>query len=463
MSAHSHPTESLVGREFLITREFDAPRELVFAAWANPKHLAQWWGPRGFTARVSQWDTKPGTAIHIVMCAPNGMEIPLDGEFVEVVAPEKLVFTCGKMDEAGKMMFEFLHTVTLVERNDKTLFTIKSRVTKAISRSDQHICGYEPGMTQSLERLAEILAADDEIVITHEFDAPRELVFKAWTDPKHLAQWWGPRGFTNPVCQWDPKPGNAIHVVMRSPNGTDYPMGGTFREVAAPEKLILSTGALDEKGVLMFELLHHVTFAEQNGKTLLTIRSRVIAKTAEYSDKYLSGYRAGMTQSLEKLAETLPAKGEPLVVERTFAAPVATVWKALTNNEALQKWFFPLKEFKPQAGFTFQFTVEHDGNTFVHDCKVTAAIPSKKLAYTWRYAGQKGDSLVTIDLVPEGDKTKVTLTHTGLETFPKTPSYARANFIMGWTQIIGTSLKDYVEKGAADSSGCGDTQLADGQ
>src|ERR1700728_3834836 len=58
-----------------------------------------------------------------------------------------------------------------------------------------------------------------EFVITREFDAPRELVFKAWTDPKYLAQWWGPRGFTNPVCEWDARPGREIYVVMRAPNG----------------------------------------------------------------------------------------------------------------------------------------------------------------------------------------------------------------------------------------------------
>jgi uncharacterized protein YndB with AHSA1/START domain len=97
-----------------------------------------------------------------------------------------------------------------------------------------------------------------EFVITREFDAPRELVFKAWTDAKYLAQWWGPRGFTNPVCEWDARPGKAIRVVMRAPNGTDYPMAGEFREVVAPERLVFTSGALDEKGKLLFEFLHTV-------------------------------------------------------------------------------------------------------------------------------------------------------------------------------------------------------------
>jgi uncharacterized protein YndB with AHSA1/START domain len=75
-----------------------------------------------------------------------------------------------------------------------------------------------------------------EFVMMREFDAPRELVFQMWTDPKHLAQWWGPGGFTNPVCKWDARSGGKIYDVMRAPNGQDFPMGGQFREIVPPEK-----------------------------------------------------------------------------------------------------------------------------------------------------------------------------------------------------------------------------------
>src|SRR5471030_2367466 len=92
-----------------------------------------------------------------------------------------------------------------------------------------------------------------EFIITREFAAPRELVFAAWTDPKMLAQWWGPKGFSNLVCEWDARPGGKIYVVMRGPDGTDYPMGGEVREVVAPEKLVTVTGALDEQGKFLFE------------------------------------------------------------------------------------------------------------------------------------------------------------------------------------------------------------------
>ena len=138
--------------------------------------------------------------------------------------------------------------------------------------------------------------------------------------------------------------------------------------------------------------------------------------------------------------------GEAIVVERTFNAPVASVWSALTEVDQMREWYFDLKEFKPEVGFEFEFSVEHEGNTYHHLCRVTEVVPQKKIAYTWRYKGEPGNSLVTIELSADGNKTKLRLTHEGLETFPKTPAYARKNFEAGWTAIIGTELKKFVER-----------------
>jgi uncharacterized protein YndB with AHSA1/START domain len=121
------------------------------------------------------------------------------------------------------------------------------------------------------------------------------------------------------------------------------------------------------------------------------------------------------------------------------------VWQALTDVAQMRAWCFDLKEFKPEAGLEFEFTVEHEGNTYHHLCKVTEVIPQKKIAYTWRYKGEPGDSLVTFELFAEGSKTRLTLTHMGIESFPRTPAYARKNFENGWTQLIGSSLKEFVE------------------
>src|SRR5438552_18953588 len=137
---------------------------------------------------------------------------------------------------------------------------------------------------------------------------------------------------------------------------------------------------------------------------------------------------------------------EAVVIERILNAPVARVWKALTDADEMRAWYFDLKKFKPEMGFEFEFTVEHEGARYHHLCKITEVIPQKKIAYTWRYAGEEGDSLVTFELFADGDKTRLRLTHEGLDTFPKLPAYARTNFEKGWTEIIGSSLKQYVEE-----------------
>jgi len=145
---------------------------------------------------------------------------------------------------------------------------------------------------------------------------------------------------------------------------------------------------------------------------------------------------------------TKNVSAETVVIERTFDAPVARVWKALTDVEEMRHWYFDLKEFKPEVGFEFEFVVEHEGVTYDHRCKVTEVIPQKKIAYTWRYEGHEGNSLVTIELFPDGDTTRLKLTHEGLESFPKTAAFARENFNKGWTEIIGSELKQFVEKKA---------------
>jgi uncharacterized protein YndB with AHSA1/START domain len=151
------------------------------------------------------------------------------------------------------------------------------------------------------------------------------------------------------------------------------------------------------------------------------------------------------TQSKKDMT-TKSELAEAVVVERTLNAPLAKVWSALTDVDQMREWYFDLKEFKPEVGFEFEFVVEHEGNRYHHLCRITEVIPQKKIAYTWRYKDAPGDSLVTFELFADGEKTRVKVTHAGIETFPKAPTYARKNFEQGWTQIIGTELKQFVER-----------------
>lgn len=142
----------------------------------------------------------------------------------------------------------------------------------------------------------------------------------------------------------------------------------------------------------------------------------------------------------------MPAENTPIIKERTFNAPVEKVWKAITDNGEMKKWYFDIAEFKPEVGFEFEFSGGKDDVQYRHLCKVLEVVPQKKLSYSWQYDKETGSSILTFELFPEGKNTRLKLTHSGLETFPQNkPDFAKASFNEGWNYIINTSLKNYLE------------------
>jgi len=141
-----------------------------------------------------------------------------------------------------------------------------------------------------------------QLVLARVVDAPRELVFKLWTDPAHMAQWWGPKGFTNPVCELDARPGGALRVVMRAPDGAEYPMGGFFRNVVEPEGLVFVSEAEDAEGKPLLEGITIVAFADYGDRTKVTVQASAAALAPE-AVRMLEGMEQGWAQSLERLAE----------------------------------------------------------------------------------------------------------------------------------------------------------------
>ena len=146
----------------------------------------------------------------------------------------------------------------------------------------------------------------------------------------------------------------------------------------------------------------------------------------------------------------------PLIKEVLLNAPIVKVWKAITDKDQMKQWYFDITEFKPEAGFEFQFYAGDEKKQWLHLCKITEVVAGKKLSYSWRYDGYAGISYVTFELFPaypgetesqrKGNGTRLKLTHTGLESFPgDVPELKRENFVEGWNQIIGTSLKEFVE------------------
>lgn len=143
-------------------------------------------------------------------------------------------------------------------------------------------------------------------------------------------------------------------------------------------------------------------------------------------------------------------KNEPFVIERTFNASIEKLWKAITDKDEMKQWYFDIEKFRPEVGFEFIFFGENEGRKYTHLCKITEVVPGKKLTHSWRYEGYEGNSFVTFELFAEGSSTRLKLSHEGLETFPRNnPDFAKENFVAGWTYIIKTSLKEFMEKAAA--------------
>ncbi|HEV8458393.1 MAG TPA: SRPBCC family protein [Methylomirabilota bacterium] len=138
--------------------------------------------------------------------------------------------------------------------------------------------------------------ADREIVTTRVLNAPRELVFKAWTDPDQLVHWWGPKGFTNTFHEFDMRPGGIWRFVMHGPDGVDYQNKSVFVEVVNPERIVF-----DHVSGPRFQVV--VTFAEQAGKTTLTFRMRF--ESAAECDKVKSFAVEGNEQNLDRLEAQL--------------------------------------------------------------------------------------------------------------------------------------------------------------
>ncbi len=298
-------------REIVCTRVYDASPELVWKAWTRPELITNWWGPYGFKTTTSEMDVRPGGVWRHVMHGPDGRNYDNEVVYVEVVKHERLVY-----DHVSPPPFRT--TATFKAQGDKTEMCMHMVFeTAALSEKAAREHRAVEGLQQTMARLVDMLASmgtaessgasnfgERSIVITREFDAPRELVFKAWTEPKRMAQWFGPKGFTNPVCELDVRVGGAWHLVMRAPTGEEYPCGGVYREVVVPERLVFTNDAVDKEGKPIIKGLTKVTFAERGGKTLLTLKTSGVA-VADYAAAYLKGMEQGWTMSLEKLAALL--------------------------------------------------------------------------------------------------------------------------------------------------------------
>jgi uncharacterized protein YndB with AHSA1/START domain len=155
--------------------------------------------------------------------------------------------------------------------------------------------------TENRSALTLTMPSDREIVLTRVFDAPRRLVFEAWTKPEHVARWYGCRGSTLSVCNIDLRVGGAYRFVLRAPDGKDYAISGVYRDIVPPERLVYTERLNDDPNK---EALIAFTLEERDGQTTMT--SIALYRTAEDRDTVLKmGVETGAAQAMDRLAEVL--------------------------------------------------------------------------------------------------------------------------------------------------------------
>jgi uncharacterized protein YndB with AHSA1/START domain len=295
-------------REVRITRIFDAPRELVWAAWTQAEQLAKWFMPHGFTIPQCEVDLREGGRLHMVVRGPDGMEMANDGAFEQIDPPERLVLTTSAFEGPdGQPMLEVRNTITFADRGAKTEVSLHAVVTRATPEMAAPLAGMEEGWLQSLDKLDALLAgreadsSEREIATTRVLDAPRETVWRAWTDPEQVVRWWGPKGFRTTIEEMDVRPGGVWRHTMHGPDGTDYTNRVVFLEVREPECLAYLHGEPGEPD----RFFATVILDDEGGKTRLSMRS--LFPSAADRDRVAEEYGAveGMESTLDELAAFL--------------------------------------------------------------------------------------------------------------------------------------------------------------
>lgn len=317
MNASKTKTENAADREIVIKRLIAAPVERVWRAWADSAEIVKWWGPHGFSNETKAREFKPGGTWRHMMLGPDGKRYPNLARYLEIVENEKIVSIIGAGEEDLKQGgAHFTQTVSFVRKGDKTELTMRSVFPTAAMR-ELVVKQYKAieGGNQTLSRLASHV--EQNFVLSRMVDAPRERVWKAWTEPKALAAWMGPKGAeTISSGKLDLRPGGTYHYGQKF-NGVEMWGKLTYKEVSPIDKLVYLQQFSDKDGGLGVHpmaptwpkhMLTTVAFEDFGAKTLVTI----YWAPSEASEQELATFRgamAGMHQgwggSFERLDDYL--------------------------------------------------------------------------------------------------------------------------------------------------------------
>lgn len=236
--------------EIHIHRVYDAPVKAVWEAWTDPDQAAKWWGPRGFTITTHSKDLKVGGHWHYTMHGPDGVDYPNKTKYFEVEKYAKLVYDHGGNDEQAPL---FRVTALFSENKGKTSLdmTMALATPEAAEEIQKHIKKMSGNSTW--DRLAEYLEKEstgtEKFVINRSFDAPIDLMYEMWSDPKHFSQWLAPTGFEMKFLKADIKPGGSTSYVMTGPGVTMYGRAN-YITMEKPRLLVYTQEFCDENGNL---------------------------------------------------------------------------------------------------------------------------------------------------------------------------------------------------------------------
>ncbi len=318
----SSAVETMESRQIVSTRVFAVPRKRLWEAVTDPWQVGQWWGPKGFTTTMTEMDLRPGGYWRLVMRGPDGTKYPNEMVFTEVVPMERISVRLKGGREGGPPV-EFVQTMTFTEEEGGTRFTITATFETAEQR-EENVRTYRSieGAQQMFERLERHLAPIEEpeegrhvLKVTRVFQAPRELVWRAWTDAEMAKQWGGPKQFPVAHLEQDVRVGGRWRKCLRgTPPGADGPVevwqGGRFLEVRPPELLVFSYAWEKRASVGLaedgdpHETTVTVQLEEHDGKTTMYFRQEFFPTAAERD-----GHKGGWSSSFDRLEEFVRAQG----------------------------------------------------------------------------------------------------------------------------------------------------------
>ncbi len=233
--------------EIRIIRIYDAPVKTVWDAWTDPEQAAQWWGPRGFTLTTHSKDFRAGGGWHYTMHGPDGTDYPNKTKYLEVEKYSRMVYDHGGNDDRPPL---FRVTVLFSEIKGKTKMEMSMSLATPEAAEEARKFIKKANGYSTWDRLAEYLtkqsSGKEQFVINRTFDAPLELMFEMWTNPKHICQWTAPTDFTMSLIKADIKPGGGSFYLMID-GGKNKMYGKTkYKEINRPNQIIYSQQFSDE-------------------------------------------------------------------------------------------------------------------------------------------------------------------------------------------------------------------------